>query len=321
MADVRILLKNERAARRIDHPQAAYSSTGTLECSVCKVPLKSDIEIWNKHLRSTQHAMRAERLRIRTKQPSANSRRTTSTINIINTVENPVNSSKKRKASDEEDEEDSRKRTRPEDPDSRKSTNRRVSFDDLSDTSTPATTRHIELARPSPTQVTGPPPPTDTSKTVDEDEWAAFEASLARPISPSPPPATAPNTALTAAATITAAPLTAVELAARSREEASLQSKEIREAEVEGEKEDAARQLEEEFDEMEGLEERVKKLREQREALRLKKAAEAEEEHLSKDGSTAVLDTRISLAAQAAEDDSEDGSDEGDFDDWGTWGR
>ena len=319
MADVRSLLKNERAARRIDHPQASYSTTGTLECSVCKLPLKSDLEVWNKHLKSTQHAMRAERLRISTKQPSSKPVQTIPTINTTTTIKGIGNGSKKRKADDEEDE-DSRKRTRPEDLNSRKSAKRKVSFDQPSETNATPLPTQIRLARPSPTQVTAPPAPTPSSETVDEDEWAAFEASVARPASPSPPPTTAPTTALTAAATITAAPLSAAEVAARSREEASMQSKERREAEVEGEKEDAARQLEEEFDEMEGLEERVRRLREQREALRLRKAAEAEERKALGPYSEDKPGEMVTTAASSREE-SEDEDDEADVDDWGVWCR
>lgn len=73
-------------------------------------------------------------------------------------------------------------------------------------------------------------------------------------------------------AVIEAAPMTAAELAAQAREEMSAQ-RARRDEEMEGEKEDAARALEDEFDEMEGLEERMKRLREQREALRSKRVA------------------------------------------------
>ncbi|KAI9818858.1 MAG: hypothetical protein M1827_007679 [Pycnora praestabilis] len=106
---------------------------------------------------------------------------------------------------------------------------------------------------------------------VDEDEWAAFERDIATP----PPGAYSGPTALNALATISAAPLSAAELAARSTAEASLQGRGRREAELEGEKEDAARQLEEEFDEMEGLEQRVRRLKEKREELRKKREVES----------------------------------------------
>ncbi len=106
---------------------------------------------------------------------------------------------------------------------------------------------------------------------IDESEWAAFERDIA-----TPSPTLAP-TALTASATISAAPLSAAELAARSAEEANLQRKDRKAAEMEGEKEDAARQLDEEFDEMEELENRVRRLREKREALRRRRDVEAGE--------------------------------------------
>src|SRR5579871_6145986 len=62
MADVRSLLRNERNARRISHPHATYSTTGTLVCLVCHIQLKSE-SLWNGHLRSAQHAMRLQRIR------------------------------------------------------------------------------------------------------------------------------------------------------------------------------------------------------------------------------------------------------------------
>ena len=145
---------------------------------------------------------------------------------------------------------------------------------------------------------------------IDEDEWAAFE----RDVATLPPDPTAPS-ALTAAATISAAPMTAAELAAQSREQASLQGRERREAEVEGEKEDAARALEDEFDEMEGLEERVRRLREKREELRLRSAKETEEE-LEDDGQK---DVDGKGAVGAGED--EESEDEEDDTGWGAWGR
>ena len=106
-----------------------------------------------------------------------------------------------------------------------------------------------------PQEVVVPP----KASTVDEDEWAAFEADIA---AVEAPPAEE--------AVISAAAMSAEELAAQSREEESTRRKEQQEAELEGDKEDAARKLEDEFQEMEALEERVRKLKEKREALRLK---------------------------------------------------
>lgn len=317
MTDVRSLLKNERATRRIDHPQASYTVTGTLECSVCKLPIKSDIDVWNKHIKSTQHAMRAERLRVSTKQSAA-----PPTQSVPATAnKEPSKESKKRKANDDEDNADSRKRTRPEDLDPGRLTKRKVSFDEPLDMDIKSPTKPTEVSRPSPAKVIPPPPPPASTEPVDEHEWSAFEASLARQSSASPPPTTAPTTALTAAASITAAPLTAAELAAQSREETSLQNKERREAEVEAEKEDAARQLEEEFDEMEELEARVRRLKEQREKLRLKRAEGAEQKELqgSEERELVREDTANGVVAAVVED--EESEDDEDLDAWGGWGR
>ncbi|KAL9635599.1 MAG: hypothetical protein Q9164_003355 [Protoblastenia rupestris] len=258
MADVRSLLRNERASRRIDHPQASYSATGTLECTVCHIPLKSDIEVWNKHLTSTQHAMRAERLRLSTKAPP-------SRIEIPTITKESSKGSKKRKASDAEDE-DSRKKTKPVIP----FTERLAPDPNNADTPnlpskqipTPLepTTSSLKI----PSHLAQLPP---HSEPIDEAEWAAFERDIATP-PPSSPKAAAPS-ALMAAATISAAPLSAAEIAAREKEEERVSGRERREVELEAEKEDAARALEEEFDEMEGLEERVRRLREKREMLRM----------------------------------------------------
>jgi zinc finger protein 830 len=94
---------------------------------------------------------------------------------------------------------------------------------------------------------------------VDEDEWAAFEADIAAAEAPT-----------VEDAVISAPAMSAAELAAKSREEEIALRKERQEAELEGDKEDAARKLEDEFEEMEALEERIRKLKEKREALRLK---------------------------------------------------
>ena len=316
MADVRSLLRNERAQRRINHPQALYSATGTLECSVCHIPLKSDVEIWDKHLKTTQHAMRQERLRLSTSQrPKSTNlpdRAGEASTREVST------GSKKRKADDGDD--DSRKRTRPvvdvpggfldETNEPNKpipqpvtgGQNETVKAEDDR-----ANGAAASLASPEPLMDSPAQPPTAP---IDEDEWAAFERDVATP----PPDPIAPS-ALTAAATISAAPMTAAELAAQSREQASMQGREKREAEVEGEKEDAARALEEEFDEMDGLEERVKRLREKREELRLRRAKEVEE--------MLEVERKKDMEGKRTDGVQEDQESEDDDDEneWGVWGR
>jgi hypothetical protein len=103
---------------------------------------------------------------------------------------------------------------------------------------------------------------------------------------------------------IEAKPMTAAEIAAQARQDQSAQRAK-KDEEMEGEKEDAARALEDEFEEMEGLEERVKRLRAQREALRVKYQHPLVVEHTA----AVIEDTREDEASE-----SEDG--EEDWDDW-----
>lgn len=145
-----------------------------------------------------------------------------------------------------------------------------------------------------------------TTDEVDEEEWAAFERDVA-----TPPPEQHVVPALTAAATIEAAPMSAAELAAQARDDQNAQ-RGRRDAEIEAEKEDAVRHLEEEFDEMEELEARVRRLREKREALR--KSREQEQEKAMD-----VVYT-VEAAPQPQDDNAEDESDDDyDEDEWDNW--
>lgn len=54
MADVRALLREQQAARRIQHPHVTYSTTGRLICLVCNLQLKSE-SLWAGHQRSPNH--------------------------------------------------------------------------------------------------------------------------------------------------------------------------------------------------------------------------------------------------------------------------
>lgn len=138
--------------------------------------------------------------------------------------------------------------------------------------------------------------PAASAQTVDEDEWAAFERDVAAPTRVPHAPA-----ALAAEATISAAPISADQLAAQQRENESAPT---RETEVEGEREDAARFMEDEFEEMEQLEERVRRLKQKREELRQNKGAE--EQHQPDEP------TQDEQPASEASDDDED-------DDWDNW--
>jgi hypothetical protein len=138
--------------------------------------------------------------------------------------------------------------------------------------------------------------------TVDEDEWTAFEADIAAVEAP-----TAEE------AVISAPAMSSEESAAKSQEEENARKKERQEAELEGDREDAARKLEDEFQEMEALEERVRKLKEKREALRLRDSA-------GKNTVNSTAPDPVAAALEApkpssTEDDDDDDDDDGD-DDW-----
>lgn len=174
------------------------------------------------------------------------------------------------------------------------------------------------------------PPNTAPVASIDEDEWAAFEREVA-----TPPPLTAGTASalLASTGTITAAPLSAAEIAAQAREEAELQQTKADEVEAEAEKEDAERRLEDEFEEMAGLEARVRVLKEKREALRKGGGGGetgktdqvnfvAREEGEREDGMRRILETKDETK-KAVDDEGGggDSSDDYEDDDWDNWGR
>lgn len=243
MTDVRSLLKNERAARRIQHKYASYTPTGTLLCIVCHLQLKSE-SLWEGHLRSAGHIMRFQKLQNKEQEQ------------IPEPVAATEGNKKKRKAS-EDGEETIRKRTKPANglPED--------FFDPGAEPELevqPANEIQIPSRPATPAKAT-PTPPQQNVPQVNEHEWAAFEADIAAAEIPAAEDAI-----------ISAPAMSAAQLAAQSMEETKTQRKERQEAELEGDKEDAARKMEDELDEMQGLEQRVRKMREKREALRAKES-------------------------------------------------
>ncbi|KAL8900230.1 MAG: hypothetical protein Q9192_001187 [Flavoplaca navasiana] len=317
MASVRSLLRDERANRRIAHPHLTYSTTGTLVCQVCRTQIKTEA-LWGKHLESTSHTTNVQRIRESVAKTPA----------LVQDSKRG-NGSKKRKADDDSSDDDTRKRTKGQDPSDlveRKENN--VAFPDSKQLDHRLTNDQNQKIQGIQTQppTTNPEskpdggpfntpagPPDPTNNPIDEEEWAAFQREVA-----SPPPETS---AFTATADISAAPMTAAELAAQSREEASRQAKERMEADVEGEKEDAARQMEEELDELAELEDRVRKLREKRELLRVQRTMEKGEDGISigeKVPPDKDMDNNIVEAEEGSHDDSDDDDDDNE---WGIWGR
>ncbi|KAL2206978.1 hypothetical protein CC79DRAFT_909794 [Sarocladium strictum] len=62
MADVRSLLRQQREARRIDHPHAAYSDAGKLLCTLCREPVKTEA-LWEGHTQSATHRQNVQQAR------------------------------------------------------------------------------------------------------------------------------------------------------------------------------------------------------------------------------------------------------------------
>jgi len=281
MADVRSMLRAERASRRITHPNASYTSDGKLLCNLCETMVKSEAA-WQGHLHSTGHTLRLSRA-----QEAAAARRT------------DVSSKKRKAATLESPEADERKRAKPGEGEAEVhdvSGGEALPLDDVAKEAPAGPKANGSSTRASPG--VGPSVP------VDESELAAFERDLA-----SLEASDIPTTALNADATISAAPMTAKELAKQAREEQSAQRGK-RDVEIEAEREDAARLLEDEFEEMEGLEERVRKLRERREALR--KGSNAASERAD-----AVIAGAEALGDGETVEDGDDEEVDDDFDEWG----
>lgn len=286
MADVRSLLRHEQASRRITHPHLAYTKSGLLNCLICNLIIKSE-SLWEGHLKSPNHKKHVQKAQ------------TGDVQDVTGT------GSKKRKMSDEgEDVRKKRKSTSLEDSATdqavteapRPAAEALYSIEngqrDVAGPEIPGDDRH-----PTDTSATLPPPNPVPPPPIDEDEWAAFEREVVPLAQPNP-------SADYTAATISAAPVSAAELAAQTHAE----RQQRREAGVEEEKAEEEARLVEEFEVMEGLEERVKRLKEKREALRI--GAVGERVGV---GGMDVDGPEKELALDA--DEGESDSDEGD--DWG----
>ncbi|KAG0651744.1 zinc finger protein [Hyphodiscus hymeniophilus] len=289
MADVRSMLKSERAARRIHHKYASYSTSGTLLCTVCHLQLKSEL-LWDGHLRSAGHTMHAQKAQEAEREA-------------------PIDdgNKKKRKASDDDEQVGTiRKRNKASNPSLPEGFFDGGQNEEVVEVppKVPTPTNEMQMNIPSrpatPLKTTQEiPGRPDAKAKVDEDEWAAFEADIAL-AEAQPEPAGLSN----GEGVISAPAMTAVELKQKEAEEDYKRRKERLEAEAEGDKEDAARKLEEELEEMESLEQRVRRLREKREALR------------SKESTVPFVTQKEPPIDEIGLVDDEDDDDEDDEDDW-----
>ncbi|KAK2594197.1 hypothetical protein QQS21_008086 [Conoideocrella luteorostrata] len=382
MSDVRSLLRQQRAARRIEHPFAVYSDAGKLLCTLCREQLKSESQ-WDAHLLGQPHKQRLQQ-------------RKASTTSATTATTHDESGSNKRKldsagmdvdAEDDAEMRDAvrRKRSKPDitpltgignglppfngdtsdslnTPDqipsagsnnSKDSTRtppglvRRTSTTpsqgiELQIPSRPATPAHRDggsssasasggyfavqsqngpstpLAPPRNSSASNPghgsgPALASTAQSssksstvpVDESEWAAFEADIAAASAP-----------YDTGAVISAPAMTTEEAAAKEAEDAANLNRKLQaDVDIEDEKEEAKRALEDEFEEMKGLEERIDKLKELR-AEFLKKRSKS---HGQVDGLASVLaEGKQNGGDDAIEENEGEGDDdeEEDDDDW-----
>lgn len=378
MADVRSLFRQQRAARRIDHPHAAYSESGKLSCSLCKDAIKAE-SLWEQHLKSSSHRQRAQQAASQPHHDAANGH---------GDPAEPAPHSNKRKHDSEDDGSDAggpdmdedavrKKRSRTDMNTPARSTSdasadsnngpqkettkdhdaqgnltppaltRRTSTTPLQGVeiqipSRPATP-HVRDGASSNSTPPGPSPlvsqeltwstkessalPSATEATggagasadatkprpqaeVDEDEWAAFEADIEAESAP-----------YAQDATISAPAMSAEDhkAAAQTEEEEREKRRLAAENDLADEKEDATRAMETEFEEMEELEARVRKLKERREALRRQETVGGADDIVAKTsggetGTGISSEETVEKGPESETDEDEDDEDDEDDD-------
>ncbi|EGR44638.1 uncharacterized protein TRIREDRAFT_5847 [Trichoderma reesei QM6a] len=350
MADVRALLRQQRAARRITHPYAAYSDTGKLLCTLCRDQIRAESH-WDAHLASDKHRKRLSTISA-PPPPDVNGGDdddddycVTDEVNEqagmedLNDIEgrhqraDTPSSTHKRKldhaAAASKDEHRPQEATgtlagRPS-PDALAVNNaRRLAtlwqfgsgdgggkvYDEAGNLSSLPPGQQPGNSGPQQPQTHPPQPPaastSQNQQQIDEDEWAAFEADIAAETAPYDADAVISRPAMTAEEAAAAKEAAA---AAAAAEQEALENPESRktkaDADIEDEREEATRALEEEFEEMQELEARVQRLKEKREAL------------MRKRGETNALTTPAMNGAEAENSDEDDeDDDEEEEDDW-----
>ena len=295
MTDVRALLAAERQSRRITHPHLSYTKSGVLMCNICTLNVKSEA-LWEGHLKSANHRKNIAAQASRQASLDANTGK-----GVKRKIEDVDEVQEER---DETDTADARKKpkSRPE------STIAEAANDVQAGPVLPEETAGAEAKQPPASIAIGdnvattngvtPSPPDET---VDEDEWAAFEREVAR---------LAKDKRDYSSATITAAPVTADQLKAQDDED----KRRKLETEAEDEREDEAVRLAEEFDIMEEMEERVRRLREKRDALRNAAKTGDDAGQTLPEASIDILER--STAPTKADGLQEDDNEDEDEDDW-----
>ncbi|KAG9504312.1 hypothetical protein J7337_004284 [Fusarium musae] len=339
MSDVRSLLRQQRAARRIEHPYAAYSDAGKLLCTLCHEQIKAE-SLWDSHVRGEAHKTRLIKAQT-TASSNARASQQTSQKRKHDDNEEAIDD----KDGDVEMDDGRRKRNKTdgvdggEDRDNKDQAltpprlTRRTSTTpsqgvEIQIPSRPATPAHRDgssastpggqLNNLTSQSATASLPSRQASSltaderltsaaaiAVDEAEWAAFEADIA-----------ATTATYDEDATISAPAMTAEEAAAADaqKEEEAEKRRAQADVDLEDEKEEATRALEEEFEEMEELEARVKRLKDKREALRKRSESFSQENGTGKPPSLGKENLDTPAIEEKEEDDDEEDDEEDD--DW-----
>ncbi|KAJ4282017.1 hypothetical protein BFJ70_g11535 [Fusarium oxysporum] len=343
MSDVRSLLRQQRAARRIEHPYAAYSDAGKLLCTLCHEHIKTE-SLWDSHVRGEAHKTRLIKAQTASSANARTSQQQTSQKRKHDDNEEAIDD----KDGDAEMDDGRRKRNKTDgvdgdgDKDNKDQTltpprlTRRTSTTpsqgvEIQIPSRPATPAHRDgssastpggqLNNLTSQSATASLPSRQASSlttderltsaaaaaaaAVDEAEWAAFEADIA-----------ATTATYDEDATISAPAMTAEEVAAADaqKEEEAEKRRAQADVDLEDEKEEATRALEEEFEEMEELEARVKRLKDKREALRKRGESFSQENGTEKP--TSLGKENLDTPAIEEKDEDDDEEDDEEDDDW-----
>ncbi|KAL4722466.1 hypothetical protein ACLX1H_010342 [Fusarium chlamydosporum] len=307
MSDVRSLLRQQRAARRIEHPYAAYSEAGKLLCTLCHEQIKTET-LWDSHKRKHDDTEEA-------------------IDDGDGDVEMDDGRRKRNKTEDIEGDRDSKDQNLTPPRLTRRTSTTPSQGIEMQIPSRPATPAHRDGSSAStpggqpnnltsqngtttlpsrrPSGLATDERPATAAVAVDEAEWAAFEADIAATTAP-----------YDEDAVISAPAMTAEEAAAADaqKEEEAEKQRAQADADMEDEKEEATRALEEEFEEMEELEARVRRLKEKREALRKRGGSFGQENLTEKPTSMGKENSETPVINEKDEEDEDEDEDDDDWD-------
>ena len=233
MSDLRALMRAQKSSNRIQHPYARYNNLGALSCSLCSLPLKSEV-LWPSHLTSKTHRSNLKRVKEEQEKATAAAAVASSSKGL------------KRQAEPDADnaEDEAAKRARVDTQEERTSDDSPsflpAGFFGNPEDASEANADDVGAA--------------DPSEPIDE-EWAAFEATLQQPEEP----LASTSTGYTTAATITAQPVLFEDDEQEDGNGAGQAGNEARDAEVDDHDEEP-KETEEERQEREEREELMERI-------------------------------------------------------------